>query len=82
VTEGSQGQLVLHPLTKYVAQLDGEIRQLEDRFGLNPKARIALGLELTKARRSLDDLMSGWRAEDAEPAPTIDLTEDARELGS
>jgi hypothetical protein len=53
---GSQGQMIIHPLTKYLGQLDGEIRQLEDRFGLSPRARIALGIELTKARRSLADL--------------------------
>jgi hypothetical protein len=33
LVEGSQGQLVLNPLLKYVASLDAEIRQLEDRFG-------------------------------------------------
>src|SRR5688500_2877872 len=38
--EGSQGQLRLNPLLKQRDDLLVEIRQLEDRFGLTPKARL------------------------------------------
>ena len=54
--EGSQGQPVLNPLLKHVAALDGEIRQLEDRFGLTPLARLRLGVTFGEAHRSLADL--------------------------
>jgi hypothetical protein len=53
---GSKDQPVLSPLIGYVASLDAEIRQLEDRFGLTPKARLALGVQLGEAHRSLSDL--------------------------
>jgi hypothetical protein len=47
---------VLNPLLKHVAALDGEIRQLEDRFGLTPLARLRLGVTFGEAHRSLADL--------------------------
>jgi hypothetical protein len=53
---GSKDQPVLNPLIGYIASLDGEIRQLEDRHGLTPKARLALGVQLREAHRSLADL--------------------------
>ncbi len=53
---GSQGQPVLSPLLGYVASLDAEIRQLEDRFGLSPRARLQLGVTLGEATRSLAEL--------------------------
>ena len=34
---GSQGQVVLNPLYSAMLKLDAEIRQLEDRIGMNPK---------------------------------------------
>lgn len=53
---GSQGQPVAHPLARLVPVLDAEIRQLEDRFGLNPRAQLALGLAFGEAQRTLADL--------------------------
>jgi len=53
---GSKEQPVANPLLGYIATLDTEIRQLEDRFGLTPKARLALGIQLGEAHRSLADL--------------------------
>lgn len=41
---GSQGQMVLSPWAKDLRTIDAEIRQLEDRFGLNVRARGALAL--------------------------------------
>lgn len=43
VVEGSQGQLVQHPLLKYIDACDAEIRQLEDRLGLSPRGLARLG---------------------------------------
>ncbi len=53
---GSKGQPRLSPLISYIAQLDAEIRHLEDRFGLTPRARLSLGIQLGEAHRSLAEL--------------------------
>lgn len=53
---GSQGQLILNPLLRQLTATDSEIRQLEDRFGLNPKAAVALGLELGALQKTMEDL--------------------------
>jgi len=53
---GSQGQPVLSPAFKAMSVLDSEIRQLEDRFGLTPRARAALGISIGQARLTLDEL--------------------------
>ena len=56
VVEGSQGQAVLNPLGRQMLAYDAEIRQLEDRFGLTPMARLRLGVQLGAAQRTLADL--------------------------
>jgi P27 family predicted phage terminase small subunit len=56
LVRGSQGQLVLNPLWRHAAVMDSEIRQLEDRFGLTPRARLALGITLGEAQKSLEDM--------------------------
>ena len=53
---GSQGQPVLNPLSRQVGAVDPEIRQLEDRFGLTPMARLKLGVRFGQAAQSLDSL--------------------------
>jgi phage terminase small subunit len=53
---GSQGQPVVNPIWKHAAVMDGEIRQLEDRFGITPQARLKLGVQLGEAVRSLEDM--------------------------
>ena len=58
IVAGSTGQPTLNPLGRYIAQLTTEITGLEDRLGLTPKARLALGIQLGEARRSLNDLIS------------------------
>jgi P27 family predicted phage terminase small subunit len=63
IVEGSKAQPVLNPLLPYVASLDSEIRALEDRFGLTPKARLALGIQLGEAHRSLADLNRAFMEE-------------------
>ena len=53
---GSQGQVVLNPLYSAMLKLDAEIRQLEDRLGMNPKSRISLGIQLGQMKKTLADL--------------------------
>ena len=53
---GSQGQVVLNPLYSAMLKLDAEIRQLEDRIGMNPKARVSLGISIGQAKKTLSDL--------------------------
>jgi hypothetical protein len=43
-------------LYKQVEEFQGEARQLEDRFGLSPKSRLALGISFAEAAESLDRL--------------------------
>ena len=54
--EGSQGQTVMNPLLRHMQTQAAEIRQMEDRFGLSPRARLALNLTLGQAAQSLADL--------------------------
>jgi hypothetical protein len=42
VALGSQGQMVLSPYARDLRTIDAEIRQMEDRFGLNVRARAGL----------------------------------------
>ncbi len=56
LTKGSQGQIILHPLLKYINECEQEIRQLEDRLGLSPAARLRMGAALAGAKRTLDDV--------------------------
>ena len=64
LVEGSQGQLVLNPLGRLMMQMDAEIRQLEDRIGLSPRARLQLGITLGEAARSLADLNRALEIDD------------------
>lgn len=63
---GSKGQPRRSPLYDVINVLDGEIRQLEDRFGLSPKAWIALGGAIGDAARSLADLNAELEADDGD----------------
>lgn len=56
LVEGSMGQTVSHPFESAVSSLDRRIKDLEDRFGLSPKARAQLGVEVGAAQRSLDEM--------------------------
>ena len=68
---GSTGQWVENPLAKAMSRYDVEIRNLEDRFGLTPRARLNLGVQLGQARKSLEDLMKVTRDDDSD-APDIE----------
>ena len=54
--EGSTGQRVINPLARAMVSFDAEIRQLSDRFGLTPKARLHLGIDMGRARKGLADV--------------------------
>lgn len=56
MVRGSQGQAVLNPLLRHTQATQAEIRQLEDRFGLSPRARLSLNVTLGEAAKSLADL--------------------------
>lgn len=64
VVDGSQGQLVQHPLLKYIDSCDAAIVVLEDRLGLSPRGAAALGIGLAKAKKSLDEINAAMRADD------------------
>lgn len=65
LVEGSQGQPVVNPLWGVVAKCDAELRALEDRIGLSPKARLQLGITFAEAATSLDELNAFMDGEDA-----------------
>lgn len=54
LVRGSQGQPVLNPVARYVAQCDAEIRSLEDRFGLSARARLQLGITVGDSTPSIE----------------------------
>ena len=66
LTRGSQGQVILHPLLKYIDNCEAEIRQLEDRLGLSPAARLRMGATLAGAKRTLDQVNNGLTSTDQE----------------
>ena len=53
---GSQGQVVVNPFHRLLDTWRTEIRQLEDRFGCNPRAMLGLGIQLGTVKRTLEDL--------------------------
>lgn len=59
VVEGSQGQERMHPLYARLSTVETELRNLEDRNGLNPKSMADLGISFAGAKKSLDDLAEG-----------------------
>lgn len=56
LVEGSQGQMVLNPMGRQMSVLDTEIRQLEDRLGMTPRARLQLGITYGEAKKSLKEI--------------------------
>ena len=70
------GQTVEHPLIKIGNTLRSELRNLEDRTGLSPMARLRLGVKVGEAARSLDEMNRRLRRTDEEeldPRTVIDL---------
>ena len=62
LVEGSHGQMMLHPLLRRIAAIDRELLALEDRFGMSPKARLALGISITDGGGTLDDLNARFQS--------------------
>jgi hypothetical protein len=56
LVEGSKGQRVRNPVAYDIATYLSEARQLEDRFGIGPRARLRLDVVLGQAQTSLADL--------------------------
>ena len=56
MVEGSQGQAVMNPLLRHMQTVMAEVRQLEDRFGLSPRARLGLNLTLGATAKTIADL--------------------------
>lgn len=54
VTIGSTGQERINPLLSQADKLQAQIVALEDRFGLNPKATMQLGVAIGQAQSSLE----------------------------
>lgn len=69
LVKGSQGQPRANPLFDVVRQLDGEIRQLEDRFGMSPRARLVLGVAFVDGT-TLDDLNEVLEGDDPVDDPS------------
>ncbi len=64
--EGSQGQQVRNPYVRDLQAAQAELRQLEDRFGLSPRARLSLGVVLGEAKRSLADLGAAFTTDEGD----------------
>ena len=60
---GSQGQVVAHPAARLLADVETKLLPLEDRLGLNPEARLRLGLAAHEMKSALDRFL-----EDDNPA--------------
>lgn len=76
---GHKGQAILNPLYRQRSAMDAEIRQLEDRFGLHPKAGLTLGIVYGEAARSLEELNARIANADAAEA---EIEEDPRYIGT
>lgn len=58
LAQGSTGQVVVHPAAKMVSDIEGRLATLEDRLGLNPEARLRLGITGLDHRSRLDAFLS------------------------
>ena len=58
LTTGSTGQVVVHPAARMVSDLEGRLATLEDRLGLNPEARLRLGITAVEHQSRLDAFLS------------------------
>lgn len=74
LVRGAQGQPMLNPLLRYIHELEGDIRALEDRFGFNLNARQKMGLDMLRARNlSQKTKLIAIGSEDDEPDPVAAL---------
>jgi P27 family predicted phage terminase small subunit len=56
IVKGPKGEPVLNPAGRALLAFDSELRQLEDRLGLTPRARLQLGIAFGEAARTLTEL--------------------------
>jgi hypothetical protein len=83
VVVGSQGQPVINPMLAHAIVLQKEIRALEDRLGLNPAARLRLGVLLGDATRSIADVNEEFEQGGFSDVDLDDeADDDARQAGS
>lgn len=77
LVKGSRGQPRANPLYALVGELETTIRQLEDRFGLSPRARVPLGVSLGASERaevdSLNDMLGDTVDDDDDRATDFRL---------
>jgi P27 family predicted phage terminase small subunit len=71
VVRGSTGQPVVNPIAGYIAQREAELSRAETAFGLNPRARAALGLIFGEAKLTAARLNEMTR--DRHPASPEDI---------
>lgn len=64
--KGSQGQIVQHPMLKYIEDCDKAILALEDRFGLSHRAMLQLGNSFADYMRAVDKQNRDLTADDDE----------------
>ena len=58
VTVGSMGQVVAHPAAKLLSDTEAKMVGLEDRLGLNPEARLRLGMAEITRETALDRFLA------------------------
>jgi len=66
MVEGSRGQPRMNPLLRLRTVIDKQMLTLEDRFGMSPKARLALGIAVNQPEWSLEALNAQFRAKSPE----------------
>jgi P27 family predicted phage terminase small subunit len=78
---GSQGQPVINPLISHAIVMQKEIRALEDRLGLNPAARLKLGVLLGDATRSIADVNEEFEQGEFSDVDLSEGDDDSRPAG-
>jgi len=69
VVFGSRNQVAENPAGRSMRTYDSEIRHLEDRLGMTPRARLQLGITFSESVRSLEALNQSFIADDDEEDP-------------
>ena len=68
---GSRKQEVMNPLAGQIAKVDALILQLEDRFGLTPRSRLQLGIDLAQVVKSIEDRNRSLNIDEYEEDPLL-----------
>lgn len=77
--EGSTGQPRLNPLASYAAEREKAILAYEERYGLNPQARLKLGISTAQARMTAAQLNATLEEhDDSDPDPILAEYEEAQ----